>query len=90
VSFHGRKGIEEGFAALYAGPLKTAQRKDAVKSIRFLTPEIAEVDNDWEVTGLKNPDGSDIPLRKGIHAWIMTKQNGHWLITIFHGQTNMK
>lgn len=89
TSFHGRKGIEEGFTSLFAGRLKTAQRKDSVRSIRFLTPQIAAVDNDWEVTGLKAPDGSDLPPSRGIHAWIMTKQNGHWLITVFHGQTNM-
>jgi hypothetical protein len=49
-----------------------------------LTPEIASVDIDWEMTGAKAADGSDIPLRKGLLEPVMTKQNGHWEMTVFH------
>jgi uncharacterized protein (TIGR02246 family) len=86
--FHGRKNIEAGLASLFKGTLRAAHRDDTVKSIRFLTPEIAAVDNDWIVTGLKAADGSDLPVRKGIHAWVMVKQNGQWLIAVFYGQNN--
>jgi uncharacterized protein (TIGR02246 family) len=84
---HGRKEIERYFEEAFSNRLRTARRKDSVRSVRFLTPEIAEVDNDWEVTGSRATDGSGvvIPPYKGIHAWVMTMHDGRWLITIFHG-----
>jgi uncharacterized protein (TIGR02246 family) len=84
-SAHGRKEIEDFFARAVAGRLKSATRKDTVRSIRFLTPEIVAGENDWEVTGAVTADGTVIPTFRGRHAWVMTKQNGQWFITVFHG-----
>ena len=86
ISNHGRKEIEEHYASIYAGFLKNAHRTDSVRSIRFVTPEIVLVDTEWEMTGSKAPDGSniDLPLRKGLLDWVMTKQNSKWLISVFH------
>jgi uncharacterized protein (TIGR02246 family) len=81
---HGRKEVEERFASLFAGPLRSAHRTYSVRSVRFLTPEIASVDADWEMTGSRAADGSENPVRKGLFHWVMTKQNGHWLFTAFH------
>jgi uncharacterized protein (TIGR02246 family) len=81
---HGRREVEERFAGLFAGPLKNAHRTYQVKSIRFLTPGIASVDADWEMTGSKAADGSESPVRKGLFHWIMTRQNDHWLFAAFH------
>src|ERR1700730_13182 len=81
---HGRKEFEERFAGLFAGPLKNAHRTYSVKSIRFLTPGIASVDADWEMTGSKAADGSENPVRKGLFHWIITRQNDHWLFAAFH------
>jgi uncharacterized protein (TIGR02246 family) len=49
----GRKEIEERFTTTLGGPIKSAHRTDSVRSIRFLSPEIAAVDVDWEMTGAK-------------------------------------
>ena len=49
----GRKEIEERFTTTLGGPFKSAHRTDSVRSIRFLSPEIAAVDVDWEMTGAK-------------------------------------
>jgi uncharacterized protein (TIGR02246 family) len=86
MSNHGRKEIDEHYGSLFAGFLKNAHRTVSVRNIRFLTPEKALVDSDWEMTGSKAPDGSnlDIPIRKGLLDWVMAKENGRWLITIFH------
>jgi uncharacterized protein (TIGR02246 family) len=84
-SAHGRKEIEDFFARAVAGRLKAAKRKDTVRSIRFLTPEIVAEENDWEVKEAVTADGTVIPTFRGRHAWVMTKQNGQWFITVFHG-----
>jgi uncharacterized protein (TIGR02246 family) len=84
VDSHGWKELEEHYAAIFTTFLKDAQRKDTVRSIRFLTPEIASVDIDWQMTGAKTRDGQDLPVRKGLLTWIVTKHDGQWLITIYH------
>jgi uncharacterized protein (TIGR02246 family) len=84
VTAHGRKEIEQFYAGVFAGRLKSAHRTASVTSVRFLARDIASVDADWEITGSKADDGSDLPLRKGILTVIVTKQNGEWLVAVFH------
>lgn len=81
---HGRQDIENWFAGLFRGNLKDSQRTDTVRSIRFFTPELAEVDADTVITGTHAPDGSEIPPRKGLMIVMMTKENGRWFIGTFH------
>jgi len=78
---HGWKELEAHYNQIFTGFLKDAHRTDTVKSIRFLTPNIASVDIDWQLTGVKTKSGNDI---KGLLTWIVTKHNGQWLITAYH------
>ena len=84
VHRHGRADIEEWFASLFKGNLRASNRTDTVRSIRFFTPQMATVDADTVITGTKATDGSDIPPRKGLMIVTMSKQNGRWLISVFH------
>jgi uncharacterized protein (TIGR02246 family) len=84
IPSHGWKELEDHYNAIFTTFLKDAHRSDNVKSIRFLTPEIASVDIDWQMTGAKTRDGQDVPNRKGLLTWIVTKHNGQWMITIYH------
>jgi|SRR5271165_7507059 len=83
-SKHGRKDIEQNYGNLFNGGLKSVHRTDTVKNVRFITPEVAEMDADWEMTGAKAADGSDLPVRKGGLDWVIAKVNGQWLIVVFH------
>src|SRR6202050_2231921 len=47
----GRKNIDEHFVPLFSGRLKNAHRTISVKSIRFVTPDVAVADVDYELTG---------------------------------------
>jgi uncharacterized protein (TIGR02246 family) len=84
VNYHGRKEIEQLFQTIFATRLKNAHRTAVVKRIRFLTPTLAAVDGDWEMTGVTADDGSVVPPRKGYLVLTMTQQDGRWLITLFH------
>jgi uncharacterized protein (TIGR02246 family) len=84
VHRHGRTEIEDWFASLFKGNLKASVRTDIVRSIRFFTPQMATVDADTVITGTKAADGSEVPPRKGLMIATMTKQNGRWLISVFH------
>jgi len=81
---HSRKQVEDDHAALFAGLYKNSHRTDTVKAIRYLTPDLASVDNYWSMTGAKARDGSDWPYRAGYVNFLMAKRNGHWVIIVSH------
>jgi uncharacterized protein (TIGR02246 family) len=82
---HGRTGMEATFGPFMTGVYSGTHQTGTVRSVRFLKPDVAAVDVDWEMTGAKNPDGSVRPTRKGLHTLVMTKQSdGSWLIAIMH------
>lgn len=82
---HGRAAFEETFGKFMAGPYSATVQTGHIRTVRYLKPDVAAVDVDWEMTGAKNPDGSARPTRKGIHSLIMVKQSdGAWLIAVMH------
>lgn len=78
---HGRKELEDHYNTIFSTFLKNAHTTDTVRSIRFLGPDVASVDIDWLVTEPNAPGGV---LRKGLLTWIVTRQAGKWMITIYH------
>ena len=77
---HGRKDMEEMFVRLLTtGMFRTSHRTDTVKRIRFLAPGVASVDDYWSVDGVV-----DRPPLEGLYAWVMVKQDGHWLTAVHH------
>jgi len=82
---HGRAGMETTFGPFMTGAYSATHQTGSVRTVRFLKPDVAAVDVDWEMTGAKNQDGSVRPTRKGLHSLIMTKQgDGSWLIAVMH------
>ena len=81
---HSRKEVEDQHATLFAGTYKNTHRTDTVKSIRYLTPELASVDNYWTMTGAKTREGADWPYREGYVNYLMAKRDGHWVIIVSH------
>ena len=82
---HGRAGMEATFRPFMTGVYSETHQTGQVRTIRFLKPDVAAVDLDWQMTGAKNQDGTVRPTRKGLHSLIMTKQDdGSWLIAIMH------
>ncbi|MGC2330123.1 MAG: SgcJ/EcaC family oxidoreductase, partial [Candidatus Acidiferrales bacterium] len=78
---HGRAQMEATFGPFMSGAYSETVQTGHIRTIRYLKPDVAAVDVDWEMTGAKNPDGSKRPTRKGIHSLILTKQSdGSWLI----------
>jgi len=84
LTLHGRSKIEERFKGLFATRLKDAHRSATVRHIRFIKPDVAAVDAEWELVGSKTDEGSERPVRKGIFTWVMVKQDGQWKFADFH------
>ena len=84
VGAHGRADVEKFHAPLFATRFKDTNQKMTKTRIRFIKPDVAAVDAWWEMTGAKGPEGQEIPLRKGLLNFVMTKEGGKWVITVMH------
>jgi uncharacterized protein (TIGR02246 family) len=83
-SKHGRIEIEKHHEPSFKTKWKDSHQKIIKSKIRFIKSDVAAVDAWWELTGIKGPEGQDMPPRKGLLNFIMTKNNGTWLITVMH------
>ena len=83
-SKHGRDEIEKHHEPGFKTKWKESYQKIIKDKIRFIRPDVAAVDAWWELTGIKGPEGQDMPARKGLLNFIMTKNNDKWLITVMH------
>jgi uncharacterized protein (TIGR02246 family) len=83
---HGRPAVEKHYQVVFTTFLKNAHRTDTVRSVRFLSPTLACVDADFELTGAAAPNAAEgvKSVRKGLLTWIVTKRDGRWYIIIFH------
>jgi uncharacterized protein (TIGR02246 family) len=79
-----RQAVEDEHAKLFADLYKNTHRTDTVKSIRYLSPELAVVDDYWTMTGARKRDGSDWPYRAGYSNFVMAKRNGRWIVIVSH------
>jgi uncharacterized protein (TIGR02246 family) len=79
-----RQAVEDEHARLFADLYKNTHRTDTVKTIQYITPELAAVHDYWSMTGARKRDGSDWPYRAGYSNFIMAKRNGRWVVIISH------
>jgi uncharacterized protein (TIGR02246 family) len=81
----GRAKVEEHFVMLFAGArLKTAHRDATLRGIHFLRPDVATLIGDEEMTGMKETNGATATPVKGFYDWVVMKQDGRWLIALWH------
>ncbi len=82
---NGRANVEAFHAPIFATIFKDSNQTATIRSIRFLRPDLASVDADWQMTGAKTPDGVARPPRKGLLDFVMARQtDGSWLIEVMH------
>ena len=77
-----RQAVEDEHARLFADLYKDTHRTDVVKTIHYLSPELASVDDYWTMTGARKRDRSEWPYRAGYANWVMAKRNGRWIVLI--------
>ncbi len=79
-----REQVEDDHAKLFADLYKNTHRTDAVKSIRYLGPDLALVDDYWTMTGARTREGADWPYRAGYASFLMAKRGGRWVVIVSH------
>ncbi|HET9405857.1 MAG TPA: SgcJ/EcaC family oxidoreductase, partial [Candidatus Sulfotelmatobacter sp.] len=80
---HGRADIEAQLAPLFDGILKNMHRDATLRGMRFLRPDVATVYSDYVTTGVVGANGAAAPATKGMYDWVVTKQDGRWLIAVW-------
>jgi uncharacterized protein (TIGR02246 family) len=81
----GRDALEKGFAEGFAGSSKGSRMTAIVGTIRFLKPDIAVVEGVWELSGLRGPNGKEMPPVKGLSLAVYVNKSRQWLLAA--GQT---
>jgi uncharacterized protein (TIGR02246 family) len=84
ITAHTRKTIDEHLVPVYSSVLKNSHRTYTLRSIRFVTPDVAVVATDYELSGTTGPNGAEVPTRKGLLQWVVAKQNGKWYIDVLN------
>jgi uncharacterized protein (TIGR02246 family) len=79
-----RQAVEDEHARLFADLYKNTRRTDIVKSIRYLSADLAVVDDYWTMTGARKRDGSEWPYRAGYSNFVMAKRGGRWIVIVSH------
>ena len=84
MSAHGRTEVAKFHAPIFATIFKDSSLKIDDVKVRFIKPDVAAVDEWWEMTGIRDRNGQEIPLRKGLLNLVMTKQVAQWVISVMH------
>ena len=74
----GTAEIEKLFTDEQTGPMAGSTYSGTVESIRHIG-DVAIVDVEGEITGMKGPDGAAVPVFKHHVTWIARKIDGKWV-----------
>ena len=76
----GKAEIQEAFARLGSTVPKDFHYARTIQQIRFLRPDVALVEGTVETTGGTDADGTQRAPFAGLFQFVVTKDNGRWLI----------
>jgi hypothetical protein len=86
----GRGELENKVAAELSGPFKGTDHRLTLTSFHFVKADVAVVDGDVHLAGLRAPDGKTMPTLDAKVTGVMTKVKGRWLFAELHGYVYMQ
>src|SRR5487761_1229452 len=75
----GRAEVEKFHEHLFTTYFRYSHLRILDVRVRLIKSDVAAVDASWEMTGARSRTGQEIPLRRGLLIFVMTKESGHWL-----------
>jgi uncharacterized protein (TIGR02246 family) len=78
ITHRGRLEIQNGLEEMLAGPMKGTQMKLTPEVIRFPADNVAVEEASFIMTGLKMPDGKEVPPIKGFCLAVYHKLKNEW------------
>jgi uncharacterized protein (TIGR02246 family) len=80
----GQEEIEKDMTKDHSTVFRESQLITNAVGVRFLRPDISVAHITWVLTGLLGRDGQKLPRAvRGIMTWMLTKDDGTWLIAAF-------
>ena len=83
-TYRGPAGIEMFFSGMNGDPIESPSK---TVPLRFLTKDIAIIDMDLELLGMRGSDGKPLPTMKFHAAFIAKKIKDKWLFTALRIRT---
>ncbi len=80
----GRAEIEKMYNEWLTSTYRGSRSHVETRAIRFLKPDAAVADGTWEDTGVRGPDGNELPPIRGVWTDVVAKQGGKWKIVALH------
>ena len=75
-----RSEIERLFKEEHSGPLKDSRLSLRPENIRLLGTDVAITDHAFEITGIRDPQGKDVPTMRGHLTEVLKKSGDMWLM----------
>jgi uncharacterized protein (TIGR02246 family) len=76
----GRDQVENRYAEIFESIYKDTTVALTTTSVRFLQADVAVIDGPFEIQGMKDADGNDLPTIKGTYMNVAVKEGDRWLI----------
>jgi uncharacterized protein (TIGR02246 family) len=82
---HGRTEIDAIHQRLHRTIFRNSALRSEGHTVRFLTPAIAIVHLNWEMTGAEGlPGWQPAEVRHGLMTWVLVEEDGKWRIVAAH------
>lgn len=76
-----RQAVAELFKRGHEGPFKHTHLQLSLADVWFLSTDVALVDGGYAISGIRTPDGKELPERRGHLTSVLLKEQGRWWIT---------
>lgn len=87
----GKKALEKTLVDRFkSAAFRDSQFKRAIVSIRFLSGTCALVDSTWALSGVRNVNGEEMPVKEGTTTLILMKRDGKWCIVATRSMVPVK
>lgn len=83
-TYRGRAGIERFFSGMNGDPISSPSK---TAPLRFLTEDVAIIDMDMELPGMRGSDGKPLPTMKFQATFVAKKVNDQWLFAALRIRT---
>jgi len=77
----GREAIATHFRRGHEGPFKHSHLQLSLQDVWFISGEVALVDGGYAISGIRTPDGVELPERRGHLTSVLLHEQDKWWIT---------
>lgn len=76
----GRDEVEKLFTAEHQSVFKDSTLSLTVETVWFITEDVAMADGTYDLSGVRDQEGKQVPLRRGHLTAILLREDGNWQV----------